>query len=85
MTLTHTPFCTKYSAERLGGTPTHLALAWCAVNPNVSNVILGATKVEQLEDNLKALDMIPKLTTEVMEEIESVLQTKPEGGKTLFV
>jgi aryl-alcohol dehydrogenase-like predicted oxidoreductase len=74
-----------FSAEKLGGTPTHLALAWCAVNPNVSNVILGATKVEQLEDNLKALDIIPKLTHEVMAEIEEIIQTKPEGGKTLFV
>lgn len=62
---------------------THLALAWCAVNPGVSNVILGATKVEQLEDNLKALDLIPKLTPEVLGEIEEVLQTKPEGAKTL--
>ncbi|KAK9899325.1 Aldo/keto reductase [Cystobasidium minutum MCA 4210] len=70
-------------AEKLGGTMTHLALAWCAVNPGVSNVILGATKVEQLEDNLKALDLIPKLTPEVLGEIEEVLQTKPEGAKTL--
>ena len=62
---------------------THLALAWCAVNPGVSNVILGATKVEQLEDNLKALDLLPKLTPEVLGEIEEVLQTKPEGAKTL--
>jgi voltage-dependent potassium channel beta subunit len=65
-------------AERLGGTATHLALAWAAKNPNVSTVILGATKIEQLEDNLKALDMLDKLTPEIMEEIEGVLQNKPK-------
>lgn len=69
-------------AERLGGTATHLALAWAAKNPNVSTVILGATKVEQILDNLKALDMLDKLTPEVMEEIEGVLDNKPKGVYT---
>lgn len=64
---------------------THLALAWCAVHPGVSNVILGATKVEQLQDNLKALELIPKLNGEVLTEIESILETKPEGAKTLYL
>src|ERR1700755_1130314 len=52
-------------AERLGGTVSQLALAWCAANPNVSTVILGATKVEQIHDNLGALKLIEKLTPEV--------------------
>jgi len=64
-------------AERLGGTVTHLSLAWAAKNPNVSTVILGATKVEQIEDNCKALKLLPKLTPEVMEEIEKILDNKP--------
>ncbi|KAK4249257.1 NADP-dependent oxidoreductase domain-containing protein [Corynascus novoguineensis] len=69
-------------AERLGGTATHLALAWTAKNPNVSTVILGATKIEQVKDNLRALDLIDKLTPEVLEEIEGVLQNKPKGPNT---
>ena len=64
-------------AERLGGSPGQLALAWAAKNPNVSTVILGATKVEQLHDNLAALKLLPKLTDEVMEEIEGILKNKP--------
>ncbi|KAK6535787.1 hypothetical protein TWF281_000038 [Arthrobotrys megalospora] len=65
-------------AERLGTTMSALALAWCAKNKNVTTVILGATKVEQLVENCKALEVIPKLTDEVMNEIEGVLQNKPE-------
>ena len=65
-------------AERLGGNCTQLALAWAASNPNVSTVILGATKVEQIHDNCKALELIPKLTPEVLEEIEKVLDNKPK-------
>jgi aryl-alcohol dehydrogenase-like predicted oxidoreductase len=43
----------------------------------VSTVILGASKPEQIHDNIKALKLLPKLTPEIMEEIESVLQNKP--------
>ncbi|KAL1636139.1 hypothetical protein SLS58_009988 [Diplodia intermedia] len=64
-------------AERLGGSTTQLALAWAAKNPNVSTVILGATKVEQIHDNCKALKLLDKLTPEVMEEIETILDNKP--------
>jgi aryl-alcohol dehydrogenase-like predicted oxidoreductase len=65
-------------AERLGGNVTQLSLAWCAKNPNVSTVILGASKVEQIVDNCKALKLLEKLTPEVMEEIEGVLGNKPK-------
>lgn len=64
-------------AEKLGGTTTHLALAWAAKNENVSTVILGATKPEQIHDNCKALSILAKLTPEHMEEIEKVLDNKP--------
>jgi predicted aldo/keto reductase-like oxidoreductase len=56
---------------------THLALAWVAKNPNTSTVILGASKPEQVLDNLKALDVIPKLTPEVLDKIEVILDNKP--------
>ena len=69
-------------AERLGGTATHLALAWAAKNPNVSTVILGASKVEQIHDNCKALKLLDKLTPEIMEEIEGILQNKPKPAPT---
>jgi len=64
-------------AENLGGSTAQLALAWCAKNPNVSTVILGATKVEQIEDNMGAIKLMSKLTPELMEEIEGILSNKP--------
>jgi len=66
-------------AERLGFKVHQLALAWAAKNPNVSTVILGATKVEQLVDNIKALDLIDLLTPDIMEEIEGILDNKPKS------
>jgi voltage-dependent potassium channel beta subunit len=64
-------------AADLGTTMPRLAIAWTLKNPNVSTTIMGASKVEQLEDNLQALDLVPKLTTEVMERIEGILGNKP--------
>ena len=55
-----------------------MAIAWCMQNPNVSTVILGARRVEQLRDNLKALEVVPRLTPEVMERIDQILGNKPE-------
>lgn len=69
-------------AEKLGGTTTHLSLAWAAKNPNVSTVILGATKVEQIHDNCKALAMMDKITPEIMQEIEGVLDNTPKPTAT---
>jgi aryl-alcohol dehydrogenase-like predicted oxidoreductase len=69
-------------AEKLGGNVTQLALAWAAKNPNVSTVILGASKIEQIHDNCKALELYEKLTTDVMEEIEEILQNKPNPVPT---
>ncbi len=64
-------------ANELGSSMAALAIAWCAFNANVSTVILGATKAAQLHQNLEALDVLPKLNTEVMEHIEAILQNKP--------
>ncbi len=69
-------------AERLGGNTTQLALAWCVKNKNVSTVILGATKVEQIHDNCGAMKLVEKLTPEVMEEIEKILDNKPSPAAT---
>jgi voltage-dependent potassium channel beta subunit len=54
-----------------------LAIAWTIKNPNVTSTILGATRKEQLIENFKALEVMAKLTPEVMEEIEQILQNKP--------
>jgi voltage-dependent potassium channel beta subunit len=66
-------------AEGAGLPIHHLALLWCLRNPRVSTVILGASKLEQLHDNLKALDHKAKLTPDVLEAIEEVVQNKPEA------
>jgi aryl-alcohol dehydrogenase-like predicted oxidoreductase len=50
-------------------------------NPNVSTVILGASKISQLQDNLKALDHKKKLTPELVEQIERIVKTKPAAEK----
>lgn len=54
-----------------------LSLAWCLKNPNVSTVILGATKAEQLKENLTVLEVVPLLTDNVMEDIDAIMGTKP--------
>lgn len=64
-------------AQELGTNLPRLALAWCLKNPNVSTVITGASKVEQLKDNLNALEVVPLLTEEVMAKIETILMNKP--------
>lgn len=60
-------------ARDLGGTQSQLALAWCLRNPNVSTVITGASRLEQLQENLKALEILPRLTQPVLEEIDRAL------------
>ncbi|ATH09501.1 alcohol dehydrogenase [Halobacteriovorax marinus] len=65
-------------AIKKGLTLTHLSLAWCLKNQNVSSVILGASRLEQLEDNLKALDFIHLLDDELMESIEVITNNRPE-------
>ena len=60
-------------AERLDCTMAQLALAWCTLNPHVSTVITGASKVGQVEQNFGALDVIPRLTPEVKEEMEAAV------------
>jgi aryl-alcohol dehydrogenase-like predicted oxidoreductase len=67
----------KAVADKLSTSLAVLAVAWCIKNPNVTTAILGATKKEQLTENLKALDIYPKLSEDIMNEIETIIQTKP--------
>jgi voltage-dependent potassium channel beta subunit len=67
----------KAVADDLGTTLNRLSIAWILKNPNVSTAILGASKTEQLTDNLRALDVVPLLTGEVMERIDAIMGNKP--------
>lgn len=60
-------------AEGLDVSLAKLSLAWCLTNPNVSTVILGASRVSQLEENLSALEIVPKLTPDVRAAIEEAV------------
>lgn len=61
-------------ADRLDCTLAQLAVAWCAANPHVSTVITGASRVEQVHENLKALDVLPELTDDVLTEMRSIVR-----------
>ena len=65
-------------AKDLGTTMPRLAIAWTLKNPNVSTVILGASRLSQLVENLKALEALPMLTGDVMMKIEEILDNKPK-------
>lgn len=62
----------KAIADELGATTAQLALAWCAGNPHVSTVITGASRVEQVHENLVALDVLPRVTPEVRQRIDAI-------------
>jgi voltage-dependent potassium channel beta subunit len=66
-------------AKDLGCSLSQLALAWCLKNPQVSTVITGASKPQQVVENMKSLEMVEKLTPQVMNTIENILQNKPPG------
>ena len=58
-------------ADTLGVSLASLSIAWCLTNPHVSTAILGATSTSQLEQNLKAIEVLPLLTSDVISEIEA--------------
>ncbi|MBU2493477.1 MAG: aldo/keto reductase [Bacteroidetes bacterium] len=65
-------------AKDLGVSLANLALAWCLKNENVSTVITGASNEKQVKENMKSLDVAEKLTDEVMNKIDAILDNKPE-------
>ncbi|MBK7966921.1 MAG: aldo/keto reductase [Bacteroidetes bacterium] len=67
----------KNIADKIGLSLTEFSLAWCLKNPNVSSAILGASKVSQLEENLKAIDGLEKFTPEILNEVDIVMGNKP--------
>jgi voltage-dependent potassium channel beta subunit len=62
----------KDVADELGCSLAQLAIAWCAVNPNVSTVITGASRVEQVHENMAALEVLPKLDGSVLARIDEI-------------
>ncbi len=70
-------------AKELSCTTAQLALAWCLLNPHVSTVITGASKSSQVEENMKALEIVDQLTADVVETIEGILDNKPESPPDL--
>ncbi|MBN2491594.1 MAG: aldo/keto reductase [Planctomycetes bacterium] len=74
-------------AAEIGVTLPQLALAWCLKNPHVSTVITGASRPEQVVENMKAIDAVEKLSREILDRIEEVLENRPtpeEDFRKLF-
>jgi len=67
----------KPVADEIGCTRAQLALAWCLKNPNVSTVITGASRAEQVTENLASQDVVDKITPDIIERIEEILGNKP--------
>ncbi len=65
-------------AADLGCSQAQLAIAWCLKNPHVSTVITGASRPEQVTENMKALDVAAQLTPDLLERIEGILDNRPQ-------
>lgn len=64
-------------ADEIGATLAQMAIAWCLKNPNVSTVITGASRASQVHENMKALDVVEKLTPDLMKRIDETLGNNP--------
>jgi voltage-dependent potassium channel beta subunit len=60
-------------ADELGCSLAQFSIAWCAKNPNVSTVITGASRAAQVEENMKALEVLPKLTPDVLAQVDEIM------------
>jgi len=69
----------KYANEKFNCSVAQLALAWCIKNPNVTTILLGATKPHQLEENLGSLRVALVMTDEHLKDIDSILKNKPDA------
>ena len=62
----------KEVADEIDATLTQLALAWCVKNPNVSTVITGASTPEQVAENMSALEVLDRMTPDVLERLDVI-------------
>jgi len=69
-------------SEKLECSVSQLAIAWCAKNKKVSTVLLGATKMHQIEENLGAMDVARRLDDKIMAEIDEILGNVPAQPAT---
>jgi len=69
----------KPIATEVGCSLSQLAIAWCLLNKNVSTVITGASKPEQVVENFKSIEIVKKLTPAIQEKIEAVLKNDPNS------
>jgi aryl-alcohol dehydrogenase-like predicted oxidoreductase len=60
-------------AAEIGATAAQLAISWCARDPRVSTVITGASRIEQVEENMKAIDFLPKLTPDFLSRVDAAV------------
>jgi aryl-alcohol dehydrogenase-like predicted oxidoreductase len=74
----------KPIADKLQVSQATLAMGWVLKNKNVSSAITGASRPEQIYETVKSLDVVPKLTPEVLDEIEAILQNKPKLLQRFF-
>lgn len=74
----------KPFAEELGVSTAQLSLAWILKNPNISSMITGASRPEQVRDNIRALALVDRLTDDVMEKIENAVGNLPPAEKRRF-
>ena len=74
ITLTYEGKSWEVFADDLGVTMAQLSLAWVLKNPNVSTVITGASKVSQVEENMKAVEVKNQLTEDVMDRIHEIIK-----------
>lgn len=70
-------------AKELGGSQAQFAMAWVIKNRDVSTAITGASRPEQLDDSVGAIDLVPKITPEIEKRVEEILANKPFGEMTI--
>lgn len=68
----------KPVADKLGCSQAQLAMAWVLANPRISSAIMGASKVSQVHEAVKSLELLPKMTKDIMDEIDEIAGNKPE-------
>uniref|UniRef100_A0A8D0AEY6 Voltage-gated potassium channel subunit beta-1 n=1 Tax=Sander lucioperca TaxID=283035 RepID=A0A8D0AEY6_SANLU len=73
----------KAIAEHLGCTLPQLAIAWCLRNEGVNSVLLGASRTDQLMENIRAIQVLPKLSLSIVSEVDNLLGNKPYSKKDL--
>lgn len=66
-------------ADRIGCSMAQLAIAWALLNPRVSTVITGASRVAQVQENMKAQEVVGKLDSALIDEIEGILENRPKA------